>query len=301
MPKTQLKKYPWRPLYAGDAKWADIFLVPPAPFKVWMFHYWMEGENNCSWPTVPTIMKECGLSKNTVQGARRWLIENGWLKLVGFTDFGVPKYKVKRGAIPEIGTPPQNLGVPENGLPPIPEIGTTPTPKSVPLTISIEPTAFEPAAVEVVSESGSQGAPTASGLSSEDQNLETLFSEEPTQVQTLFSLLYPSGFESVALFNREAPHARACAEILAKENISATELLKYNKMHKSGGLVIRTCAQFHKALTAESQRLLNDFVGHDASSCKACKALLKKDSNGKPLPSYRQTSRGAEIFGKGSI
>lgn len=142
---------------------------------------------------------------------------------------------------------------------------------------------------------------TAKDSAPPDQNLETLFSEEQPQTQTLFNLLYPSGFESVALFNREAPHARACAEILAKENISAEKLLRYNRTHKPEPLRFRSCEQLHKALTAESQRTLNDFVGHDASSCRTCKALLMKDSNGKVLPSYRQNSGQRDIFGKGDI
>ena len=103
-----------------------------------------------------------------------------------------------------------------------------------------------------------------------DQNFETLFSEEQPQTQTLFNLLYPSGFESVALFNREVPHARACAEKLAKEKVSVRELLKYNRTHKSAGLVFRSCAQLLKALSTDEQRVLQDFVGHDASSCRTC-------------------------------
>jgi hypothetical protein len=129
---------------------------------------------------------------------------------------------------------------------------------------------------EVGSKSVSQGAPTTSGFSSEDQNLEVLFSEEQPQTQLLFEILYPNGFESVALFNREVPHARACAEKLAKEKVSVRELLKYNRTHKSAGLVFRSCAQLLKALSTDEQRVLQDFVGHDASSCRTCKAIAKK-------------------------
>ena len=150
-----------------------------------------------------------------------------------------------------------------------------------------------------VSKSVSKSTPTASGLSTEDQNLETLFSEEQPQVQLLFEILYPHGFESVALFQKEVPHARACAEILANEKIGVKELLHYNKTHKTGGLKFRSCVQLHKALTAETQRLLNDFADHDAASCKTCKAAAKK-VDGQVLPAYRQNSGQREIL-KGDI
>ena len=155
---------------------------------------------------------------------------------------------------------------------------------------------------EVVSELGSQGAPTTLGSTSEeqDQNLTTLLQKEQDRVQLLFDGLYPNGFSSVALFHKEVPHARACAEILANEKVSAKELLHYNKTHKSGALVFRSCAQLLKALTAEEQRLLNDFVGHESSSCRTCKALAKK-VDGVTLPVYRQNSGQRDIFGKGDI
>ena len=150
-----------------------------------------------------------------------------------------------------------------------------------------------------VSKSASKGTPTPLGSNSVDQNLETLFSEEQPKVQLLFEILYPHGFESVALFLKEVPHARACAEILAKENVGVKELLHYNKTHKTGGLKFRSCTQLHRALTAESQRLLNDFADHDAASCKTCKAAAKK-VDGNPLPAYRQNYGQREIL-KGDI
>jgi hypothetical protein len=150
-----------------------------------------------------------------------------------------------------------------------------------------------------VSKSVRKSTPTASGSNSVDQNLETLFSEEQPQVQTLFSILYPNGFESVALFLKEVPHARACVEILAREKVSVKELLHYNKTHKSGGLVYRSCEHLLRGLTSETQRTLNDFVGHDPGSCRVCKAALKK-ADGKSLPEYRQKSGQREIL-KGGI
>jgi len=156
------------------------------------------------------------------------------------------------------------------------------------------PTPLEPNSVD-------QEQPTPAGLTSEaqDQNLETLFEKEPESVRLLFSLLYPNGFESLALFQREAPHARACAEILAREKVSPKELIKHNHTHKTGGLYFRSCAQMHKALTSETQRTLNDFVGHKPTACRTCKALAKK-VDGVALPGYRQQSGQREIL-KGDI
>jgi hypothetical protein len=119
MPK-KLKKYPWRPLYVGDPKWATLFLLPPAAFKLWLYHYSLEGAKGRSYPKIKTIMKDCDLSRNTVFEARKWLLDYGWLKEVSRLQGGIPVFRVDRGTIP----------VPEIGTNGIPEIGTSPSTKN---------------------------------------------------------------------------------------------------------------------------------------------------------------------------
>jgi len=56
--------------------------------------------------------------------------------------------------------------------------------------------------------------------------------------------------------------------------IDPVELLKWNRSHKSGKLVIKSCRQFVRALVdSEDNILLNDYTMHDFSACKDCKRL----------------------------
>jgi hypothetical protein len=307
-----------------DVERKALLRVPGNALKIWLYYWMREGKERIAWGTEKEIRLATGLNKDTYRTWRKWLVDNGWLKPMGFTnrihgEFGVPRFRVKEGTLPEIqrGRHPKL---------PLRDAAEETVRLATEVLGAVAADAFgeiEKYTVKddtvkedtkVVSELGSQGAPTPLGLSSVDQNLKTLSSEEQPQdqnlqtllqkeqdgVQLLFDGLYPNGFESVALFLREVPHARACAEILAKEKISVKELLKYNRTHKSGGLVFRSCAVLHKALTKEEQRTLNDFVGHDPKACRICKALAKK-VDGHVLPAYRQNSGQRNIFGKGDI
>lgn len=109
----------------------------------------------------------------------------------------------------------------------------------------------------------------------QEDKIEDLFSEETPEVQTLFSLLYPSGFSSANLFLEEVPHARACIALLEKNVVYVPHFIEYNRSHKSGGLVFRSCAQLHKALSADEQRALNDYTTHDEMQCVICKRIAK--------------------------
>jgi hypothetical protein len=62
-------------------------------------------------------------------------------------------------------------------------------------------------------------------------------------------------------------------DFLAITNIDPLALLKWNRAHKKGGLIIRSLSQFFKALGAKNHALLNDYATHDFESCKECKRL----------------------------
>jgi hypothetical protein len=50
-----------------------------AQLKVWMAHYWRSGKDNKVETSNAQIQRTTGLSHNTVDLAKRWLKENGWL------------------------------------------------------------------------------------------------------------------------------------------------------------------------------------------------------------------------------
>jgi hypothetical protein len=83
----------------------DVFLLPPTAFKVWMYHYSREGAERKSWPSRETTCRDLNIGMKALKAARKWLIENGWLKLVGQRDltsgeFTVPVFQVDEGTVP---------------------------------------------------------------------------------------------------------------------------------------------------------------------------------------------------------
>lgn len=93
----------------------ETFLIPSAAFKIWMYHYCLEGKERCSWPSRTNICKHLGIGLNALYGGRKWLQENGWLEKLGDKssegEFKVPIYRVIRGTALKRGAP-QNRVVP---------------------------------------------------------------------------------------------------------------------------------------------------------------------------------------------
>jgi hypothetical protein len=114
---ANLKTRPFKKVYCDRP---EVFLLPPAAFKVWMYHYIREGTVRESWPSLPTICEKLNMNEETVKKARKWLKDNGWLKQVGSKTskdsgkFKVPVMQVIRGTIPpKVEKPPVVL----KGLP----------------------------------------------------------------------------------------------------------------------------------------------------------------------------------------
>jgi Helix-turn-helix domain len=84
----------------------EVFLLPPAAFKIWMYHYAREGQVRQSWAKLETLCDKLNMDRHSVCKWRGWLIENGWLEKVGERQsssgkFSVPIFKVRRGTVPE--------------------------------------------------------------------------------------------------------------------------------------------------------------------------------------------------------
>ena len=83
----------------------EVFLLPPAAFKIWLYHYSREGSARESWPGIKTLCEKLNLDRHSVCRWRGWLIANGWLERIGERQgsngrFSVPVFKVTRGSIP---------------------------------------------------------------------------------------------------------------------------------------------------------------------------------------------------------
>lgn len=96
------KQRPFKKLYCDRP---EVFLLPATAFKVWMYHYIREGQTRESWPSLQTICEALNMSSKTVKKARKYLLDNGWLKKTGTRDrnsgeFKVPVMMVTRGTNP---------------------------------------------------------------------------------------------------------------------------------------------------------------------------------------------------------
>jgi hypothetical protein len=93
---------PFKKFFTDDEA---IFAIPKGPFKVWWYHYSLEGaKNRCSWPKLETIARDCKLGINTVKRARAWLVKHKWIVKVGYVQLGeyrIPKYRVEKGEVPK--------------------------------------------------------------------------------------------------------------------------------------------------------------------------------------------------------
>lgn len=84
----------------------DTFGLSANAFKIWMYHYCLEGEDRKSWPSRETICKDLKINIDTLTDSRLWLLKNGWLEKVGERNaegrYAVPIFRVKRGTIPTV-------------------------------------------------------------------------------------------------------------------------------------------------------------------------------------------------------
>jgi hypothetical protein len=82
----------------------EVFLLPPAALKVWLYHYSREGHVRQSWPGIETLCEKLNMDRHSVCKWRGWLITNGWLEKIGEREgsgkFSIPVFKVKRGSVP---------------------------------------------------------------------------------------------------------------------------------------------------------------------------------------------------------
>jgi hypothetical protein len=103
---TQTKKQdrsnpPTRPF---KRLWCDektILQLPNCTLRVYLAHRLHEDPSGQSWPTIPLIQAETGLSANAIDDARAWLKKHGWLVFTGWYRRNIPKYRTAIGTIPK--------------------------------------------------------------------------------------------------------------------------------------------------------------------------------------------------------
>jgi len=124
---------------------------------------------------------------------------------------------------------------------------------------------------ESVSEADSEASPPPS-IAEEQEKPAELTSEERRLLCELLPV-HGLGLESSRSVKATLQEILLLADAAG---VDAIDLLRYNRAHKKGGLHVRTPEAFLKALNGAEDgtyALINEYIEHDPSACKACKEL----------------------------
>jgi len=294
----------------------QLLLLTEAQLKVWLYYRRRYGVDGKAWGKAATIAAATNLAPGTVRNARAWLVKHGWLIPNGRTNCKLPMFKPTipppsskndtdgpRGGHAQMtpGVIPELQGVSFEDEIEVPTLKKQPgkdsalssgrVSKQVSKTV-----ASLPSRLSVRSDSNSDSL---------EEGQETLpYCPEPFEgrlvpgcvpplVAALFSELAPVGSEEETRQN--LAWAQVCVDYLPNTNLVA--LLKYNRSHKKGGLVIRDGAQLYKVLG--SGKLTNEWLTHSNTSCRTCRdAGLSYAEKRNPKPTVPFTpEEGAFIDG----
>jgi Helix-turn-helix domain len=91
--------------------------MPGNALKIWLYYYSREGEERLAWASEEEICKATDLNRDTMRKWRRWLVDNGWLKLMGHRDsktgeFAIAIYRVKEGTVAETFSDGRSRNIP---------------------------------------------------------------------------------------------------------------------------------------------------------------------------------------------
>jgi hypothetical protein len=293
-----------------------LLLLTEAQLKVWMYYARRYGADGKAWGKCSTIATAANLAPGTVRNARAWLVKKGWLIPKGNANCGLPMFQP---AVPQLSsqndTDTPNECHPQMTPSVIPELQgvsfgsdtEVPTLKKQPGKDSALPSgrvskqvsktvASLPSRLSVGSDSNSD--------SLEEGQATLPYCPEPFEgelepgcvpplVAALFAELAPVGSEEE--IRQNLAWSQVCVDYLPNTNLVA--LLKYNRSHKKGGLVIRDGAQLHKVLG--SGKLTNEWLTHSNTSCRTCRdAGLSYAEKRNPKPTVPLTPQeGAFIDG----
>jgi hypothetical protein len=117
----------------------------------------------------------------------------------------------------------------------------------------------------------------------QEQHLpEVCWQEATPTAKALFEAVYPVCTDQ--LLARELRYAQSAADILDACRVIPGPLVRYNKSHKKGRLVFRSCRQVLSALQSDDMKIVNDWLTHDGRGCPACKGGLEYAEKQTPPP-----------------
>jgi predicted Zn-ribbon and HTH transcriptional regulator len=264
-----------------------------AQMRVWLYYKRREGADGKAYGKSTTIAAWCGYTSETsyqsVKNARSWLRKNRWLTPNGKSKSGLPMFLAVIPQLPleaDDGNPTITVGViPElpHGNPQITDGVIVGLHRSTNLEEATESTNQKDSVLTdgVGSEEGrkdshlpfqNQNLSDPVPLGQEQQQNQNQTDELYSQATALVLLIYPNLNDQT--FEEQLPYA---VEMLksGRDLEELIALLKWNRLHKSGALVIRSAKQFAKCFN-DGFKLENDYDIHEFQQCPKCKSAGMK-------------------------
>jgi hypothetical protein len=96
-----------------DVKRKALLRLPVRALHVWLYYWMREGQERVAWASEEELCGALDMNRKTMRKWRNWLVENGWLKKMGYRntdsgEFAVPRFRVKEGVLPETKTCPSD-------------------------------------------------------------------------------------------------------------------------------------------------------------------------------------------------
>jgi hypothetical protein len=106
-----------KPFKKIDCTRRGFLRMPGNALKIWLYYYLREGAERLAWASEEEICKATDLNRDTMRRWRKWLIDNGWLKLMGHRDaktgeFAIAIYRVKEGTVAETFSDGRSRNIP---------------------------------------------------------------------------------------------------------------------------------------------------------------------------------------------
>ena len=264
--------------------------------KVWMCLFLHTDKTGTAFPSNQTIMDGTGVSDRTLVRVKQGLRKKGWLKAgvqrfrkdgtcsslretithPGKVDTYTPESLTPTPLSDLQGSPLSNLqGHEVDTL----EVDTgksdTSKPEEQGSKEGREPPPFASLTTASTNAPENQQPEPTGSLANQDQKQNQLpdypsWSDEPPtqEEQNLLEALMPMGKPNQ--ITEAQAWVRATARRLSQTRVNLPAMLRYNRSHKRGGLVIRTAKQLYSAFTGD--RLINEYLTHPSPSCPTCKA-----------------------------
>jgi hypothetical protein len=262
-----------------------LLKMPGNALKIWLYYYMREGKERLAWASEEELCETLDLNRDTMRKWRTWLVDNGWMKLMGHRDpktgeFSTPIYRVKEGTVTENISDGRRRNIPLRSQPKVSvavpaevfgeEVDTY---KQVDSERQVEPKVSQsvseiPFASLTTSSDNSQEKSDRLFFSKQE-NRELDF-EEYNVAQDLYLDLLPVGKMAEADVIR-------LAELAIKYGMTYIRAIWFwNKLHKDKGLQFRSISQFAAAIESESDNnIASQYDYHRRSDCPKCKKLRK--------------------------